>query len=101
MKLYLNPPEWTSGDIERLRDFLGNSTGEALLARLQWMRPDFDVAGDATQRLVTAGRVEGYEECVADIVALTFPVQDELAKIPNPEYPPLDLEPAWEQSPNS
>jgi hypothetical protein len=103
MKIHLLPPDWTSDDIENFRSFLDTPTGKNLIARLTWQRPDFDVSGDATQRLVTAGRVEGYEECVADLAALAFPPQnDVVSKSPNPEYPDIEDDKAWEPaSPNS
>lgn len=93
MRFSATPPDWESDDTENLRKFFDSRTGQRLLARLDWERPDLVPSGDATARLISAGQIEGYEMCESFLFALSQPPV--VPHEPTEQYPDLDDDDKW------
>lgn len=95
--MLLLPPtklEWDSADAAKLQDFIQSSTGQRLLGYLSHAAPLFLDGTNANKTLVAGGRVEGYQEAVANIVRLTH--ENPADPVPQKsEYPSLDDDTAW------
>lgn len=69
----MTPLIWDSIDAEALRIFLETPSGQRFIQTLQAQRPRFSGNFDPTARIVEGAKIEGYEDCLAEIPALLVP----------------------------
>jgi len=67
---------WTPSDAEQTRNFLGSVSGQRFLSRLMYSAPEYGKFTSIEERAVTSGKIEGYGDCVAEIIALQEPDQE-------------------------
>lgn len=85
-------PRWGVESRDALSKFLATREGTTFLEMLVWRRSRY--TGDDSKRLVESGRVEGWEDCVTEIVELGRQAADVPAKHIE-AYPAIDDEAAW------
>lgn len=64
MRLHTDTPVWSPADAENLKAFLASQTGQRLLDKLLYERPDFAAFTDPNRRLIESGVLEGYERAI-------------------------------------
>lgn len=62
-------PSWSDSESAVLRDFLNSGTGQRLLSRLHWLRPQVNTYVPEERRARQDART-GYEECLEQILLL-------------------------------
>lgn len=77
LKYSTEEPAWSADHAAALRQFLGGTTGQTLLARLHWSRPtpstphDVNVPFDPERRRAMADHLSGFESAIAEILQHT------------------------------
>jgi hypothetical protein len=64
---------WSPADAEQTRIFLDSAAGQRFLARLMYRTPEYKAFTNIEERAVTSGKLEGYGECVKEILTLRSP----------------------------
>lgn len=88
--------DWTSEDVEKLRNFLGTTTGTKFLALLALNRPPLLKTGTDAEIFIRSGEVMGFEIALSEIEGMTAPIQSEIPK--EEGYPSVDDDTKWKDT---
>lgn len=61
---------WTPADQVNFQNFLRTETGQRMLLRLAYSRPEYKSASSIEERAITSAKVEGYETAVSELLKL-------------------------------
>lgn len=63
-------PVWTVADAANTRAFLDSESGQRLLTRLLYAKPEYGPFKSIEERAVKSGEVDGFEKCILALQAL-------------------------------
>lgn len=64
-------PPWTPADLEALQRFTASLSGQRMLGRLMYSRPEYKKNLSIEERAITSAQMEGYETAVSELLKLT------------------------------
>lgn len=69
--LAFEPGPWTAADKSNLINFLGTQTGQRLVNRLVYSRPEYSKHTSIEERALQSAKLEGFEAAVSELLKLT------------------------------